>query len=524
MGRWSWRASVVVVLLVLAVAAPAPAPAEASAGGLRLVQDEVLSEDGRLHRLTLHSDALERETDVRILLPAAYADPARADVRYPVLLLVHGVSGSERDWTERTDVEGTTADDDLIVVMPDGGTSGFYSDWRNGPAWESFHLGELVPWVDATYRTVGTREGRAVAGLSMGGFGAMSYAARHPDRFVAAAAFSGAVDLAGLGAAEGLALQQAGLTPDDLWGSYLTDEATWRSHNPADLVRNLRGVVLRHTTGTGVPCVGDRPESGTLEAAIHPMNVSFDLKLTQAGVAHEYLPRLCGTHEWHHWEAALTAWLPTLLATFADPPPPPAAFDHRSAEQQVSVWGWSFTAHRPAVELLDLTGVSPAGLSLTGSGPVDVVTPPTYVPGASYLLTSRAAGVLTVPVGLVPPLGTVGAGPVAERAVSADDEGRLAFTVDLGPAHTVNQWSPEGVLAEAAAPGAYLQTATVTIAPVPGPPPAIDPASASTSTAAAGPTGTLPATGGGPAPWWAAAALLVGLPLLRRAVGHAVRP
>lgn len=518
MGRWAWRAWVVAVLLALAVAVPT-APARASVEGVRLVHDEVLSEDGRLHRLTLHSDALGRETDVRILLPAGYDDPAFADVRYPVLLLVHGVSGSERDWTERTDVEGTTADEDLLVVMPDGGRQGFYSDWRNGPAWESFHLGELLPWVDATYRTVGTREGRAVAGLSMGGFGAMSYAARHPDRFVAAASFSGAVDLAGLGPLEALALQQAGLTPDDLWGSYLTDEATWRSHNPADLVRNLRGVVLRHTTGTGVPCVGDRPESGTLEAAIHPMNASFDLKLTQAGVAHEYLPRLCGTHEWHHWEAALTAWLPTLMATFAEPPPPPAAFDHRSADRRVSVWGWSFTAHRPAVELLDLTGVSPAGLSLTGSGPVDVVTPPAYEPGTTYLLTSRAAGVLTVPVGLVPPLGTVGAGPVAERQVLADDAGRLAFTVDLGPPHTVNQWSPEGVLAEAAAPGAYLRTATVTIARVPAPP-APPPPTSSPWISRTGPVGTLPATGGSPALWWAAAALLVGLPLLRRAVGH----
>jgi hypothetical protein len=59
----------------------------------------------------------------------------------------------------------------------------------------------------------------------------------------------------------------------------------------------------------------------------------------------------------------------------------------------------------------------------------------------------------------------------------------------------------------------------VTIVPVPGAPAAIDPASTSTSTAATGPTGTLPATGGGPAPWWAAAALLLGLPLLRRTLG-----
>jgi S-formylglutathione hydrolase FrmB len=52
---------------------------------------------------------------------------------------------------------------------------------------------ELVPWIDATYRTIAARRGRAIAGVSMGGYGALSYAARHPDTFAAAASFSGAL-------------------------------------------------------------------------------------------------------------------------------------------------------------------------------------------------------------------------------------------------------------------------------------------------------------------------------------------
>ena len=93
-----------------------------------------------------------------------------------------------------------TAGQPLIVVMPDGGRGGWYSNWHNGgrggpPAWESYHIGQLIPLVDRRFRTVAARRGRAIAGLSMGGFGAFSYAARHPDLFTAAASFSGGLDL-----------------------------------------------------------------------------------------------------------------------------------------------------------------------------------------------------------------------------------------------------------------------------------------------------------------------------------------
>src|SRR5205085_3008695 len=78
---------------------------------------------------------------------------------------------------------------------------GWFSDWFNGgafgpPMWETFHITQLIPWVDANLRTVAAAEGRAVAGLSQGGFGSLSYAARHPDLFTSAAAFSGGCEIA----------------------------------------------------------------------------------------------------------------------------------------------------------------------------------------------------------------------------------------------------------------------------------------------------------------------------------------
>ena len=154
----------------------------------------------RLSELLAFSPALERETRVRILTPPAF-DP-RSDP-LPVLYLFHGggLDSDQTNWTVKGDAEALTDGLPLVVVMPDGGKGGWYMDWRtpktaHGPQrWESYHVGELMPFVSAQYATRTDRAGTAVVGLSMGGFGAMHYAARHPDRFGFAASFSGALDL-----------------------------------------------------------------------------------------------------------------------------------------------------------------------------------------------------------------------------------------------------------------------------------------------------------------------------------------
>jgi S-formylglutathione hydrolase FrmB len=453
--------SCLVAVVLVGVAAPVanpstPAPGTVAvqpAGVAGLVTDQQLSDDGRLHELTLDSPALGTSVKTRVLLPASYVDPAAAERRYPVLYLLHGAGGNETDWSRNSQVEEHTAALDLIVVMPDGGRGGFYSDWRNGPAWESFHIGELIPFIDASYRTVAGREGRAVAGLSMGGFGSMTYAARHPDLFLAAASFSGAVDNAAGLHAEAAAfelLHDRYNTPDDnVWGPFETSEANWRAHNPTDLVDNLRSVQLRLTTGNGVPVGTDKVTDSPLEVGVFALNVWLHTGLLLNQVDHEWLPRLHGTHAWSYWDADLAAWLPTLLAVLAQPPPRPQAFEYDSAEPAFAVWGWSFRAERLAQEFLRLDGVWRGGLVATGSGLLHVTTPPLYTPGSIY--TVNATGPLS--------------GVVYELA--ADAGGRLSFTVDLGPSHTAPQFSLEARVAQTTAEltGSYFRTVTVSIAP-----------------------------------------------------------
>jgi S-formylglutathione hydrolase FrmB len=489
-----------------AVAAVAPTPQ-----GLTLVQDAVISDDGRLHELTLHSLALGRDAKVRVLLPSDYDEPTATTTRYPMLLALHGAGNNEKQWTVRSQIEQHTAALGLITVMPEGEPHGFYSDWLDGPQIETFHLGELVPWIDAHYRTVGTRSGRAIVGLSMGGYGSLVYAARHPDLFVSAAEFSGAIDIADLTVAEAVALEVLGYGDDRRWGPYLTHEANWRGHNPADLLGNLRWTTLRGTTGTGVLCPGDEVDDVLLEVGVFAMHQGFLPRITLAGIPYDFTLRPCGTHSWRYWDLDIVQWLPGLMATFADPPAPPVVFDYRTTDAAWSIYDWDFSVERPAIEFLDLTAVSPAGLTARGSGPLAVATAPVYEPGATYSLRSTSAGAITVPVALLPDLAlTAPPGPATTATAVADAAGRLRFSLDLGPAHTANQYSVEGLAAEALGAASYFRTVDVTIARTAD---ASQPTS--TTTVVSGGRRELPATGTESALPAAAAALVGALALLR---------
>ncbi|HOW90307.1 MAG TPA: alpha/beta hydrolase family protein [Elusimicrobiales bacterium] len=179
---------------------------------------------------------------VVITLPAGYADkPAK---RYPVLYLLHGGNGgSARTWTAGGgDAESVTKDFELITVMPDGGKVGWYTDWVDESAgaqkWETFHTKQLIAWVDANLRTNPDKKGRAIAGLSMGGYGALHYAYRHPDLFSYVGSFSGAADLQERGTRLVIWQQSIanGMPSAGAFGP--TDGGNWDAHNPLKNAEN----------------------------------------------------------------------------------------------------------------------------------------------------------------------------------------------------------------------------------------------------------------------------------------------
>lgn len=166
-----------------------------------------LSAQSQLRKLTLKSEILGVEKTYSIYLPDGYE---KSGERYPVLYLLHGAWGTDNSWvkeksgnmqaiTDETIAKGEAQK--MIVVMPDargigernGGKNMGYFNVENWP-YEDFFFQEFIPHIDKTFRTIASKEGRAIAGLSMGGGGSFVYAQRHPEMFNAAYSTSGLLD------------------------------------------------------------------------------------------------------------------------------------------------------------------------------------------------------------------------------------------------------------------------------------------------------------------------------------------
>ena len=333
-----WMVVVVLALLGALVVPPdarADAPALTSGNGItvtgyRWITSRTFEVD--IATAKVAASAVNGPHRVRVTLPASYSTSGTA--RFPVLYLLHGgAGGNAAQWTSGGGaVEAITAGRQLITVMPDGGKVGWYTNWldqsRGAQAWRDFHVDQLIPWIDANLRTIASKSGRAIGGLSMGGFGAIRYAQDRPDLFAYAASFSGAVDLSDPGTKSVIGQQagQNGYSPSAPFGNpFPPFDTTWTALNPVNRAGRLSGVSVGLWVGSGIH------EFDAIERTMANSAAKLHDAMNVAGVPHFYWnygrpgpssPFACdGGHNFSCWNFALDDALPRIVAVLAPPTP-----------------------------------------------------------------------------------------------------------------------------------------------------------------------------------------------------------
>ncbi len=209
---------------------------------------------------------------------------------FPVLYLLHGLSDNHTAWTRRTSLERYVDGLPLIVVMPNGERS-FYIDAQDlrNENFETLIVRDLIGFVDNTFQTIASREGRVIAGLSMGGYGAMKLALKHPDKFCAAVTHSGAVEF-GSHSYEEFVGENSG-------AEWLNEFVPIIGKNPQGGDNDVFALAERSDSSTR-PAL--RIDCGTEDFLIEH-NRRFHAHLQKLGIEHEYEEHP-GEHNWDYWD------------------------------------------------------------------------------------------------------------------------------------------------------------------------------------------------------------------------------
>ncbi|GHC40904.1 alpha/beta hydrolase [Streptomyces cinnamoneus] len=351
---WLLRAKAVATALAAAVLMvgspsahaddPAPPP---MADGFGLTQVGAATGTPTNFVVTVNTGQVAGPHRIRILLPSDYA--AEPTKRYPVFYLLHGASDDPGN--PYLAYPALTAAKSMITVIPDGGRRGWYTNWLDQKTaagaqnWENFHINQVIPFIDANLRTLATKQGRAVGGISMGGFGALHYAQNHPGLFSQVASFSGAsdfsVDHLVMRAAVVATLTNVGaplcgssspdcalnfgptVSSDAVFGSpypVLNADWRWNAVDPSTHMGVLAGMGIALYTGNGAGNPSDA-EFWVQSAAQHTKDrldaLKYPYHFVDYGNGAGWGSACKGGHTYGCWAQDLVDYVPRLEAAFA---------------------------------------------------------------------------------------------------------------------------------------------------------------------------------------------------------------
>ncbi|MEL7586175.1 MAG: alpha/beta hydrolase family protein [Prolixibacteraceae bacterium] len=237
----------------------------------------------RVQTVKTFSKSMNKEIDAVVITPDSYS--GRQAV--PVLYLLHGYSDKHDGWITKVPAIGDLADlYHFIIVCPDGNFSSWYLDSPVDPQWkyETYTARELPQWIDENFKTIRSREGRAITGLSMGGHGAFYLAFRNQDVFGAAGSMSGGVDIRPFPKNWDLSKRL---------GTYAENTDNWEKNSVINLIHLLTPGSLEISFECGT---GD---------FFYLVNCNLHEKLLERNIPHDFAVRP-GAHNWEYWANAIT--------------------------------------------------------------------------------------------------------------------------------------------------------------------------------------------------------------------------
>lgn len=261
--------------------------------------------------LNIRSSIMGKSINYAVYLPPDYEVSQRS---YPVVYLLHGYSDDQTGWVQFGQI-GALVDEaiaqkkipPMIIVMPDGGVSWYINDFQNKVRFEDMFFQEFIPAIEQQYRIKAKKEYRAIAGLSMGGFGSFYLSLKHPDMFAACAPLSAGVltdkeitDMADdrynllFGPVYGTAKGKARLNDH------------WRNTNILDVIKKIPEANKKS--------VRIYMDCGDKDFLIRG-NCETHLLLTDLGIPHEFRVRE-GIHDWGYWRSGIIDALAFISQSF----------------------------------------------------------------------------------------------------------------------------------------------------------------------------------------------------------------
>ncbi|MEZ0484936.1 alpha/beta hydrolase [Fibrella aquatica] len=257
----------------------------------------VLAFSAKVDTLDVPSAAMNRTLRAAVVLPDRYKKAKKQP--FAVLYLLHGGSGGFRDWLTKTPDKTLLhrlADQyNLIIVTPEGDPSSYYFDSPlvKTSQFETFIAKELIEKIDNTYRTIRAKEGRVIAGLSMGGHGALYISSRHPDLYAAAGSMSGVMNINTATwkvPADFAKLRRENLAK--LLGPAQDGDTPYPGYTMVTLANQLKANKLPLILDTGV------------DDFLIDTNRDLHRQLLANQTPHDYTERP-GAHTWDYWQNAL---------------------------------------------------------------------------------------------------------------------------------------------------------------------------------------------------------------------------